>query len=276
MDKKLSGDQLESCCLLVETRRIDREQEISVVIDDLCSNELADYICREQLLPAYQKWKRKQRLIEDHGDDTGAATDPDELEAPAAAPPEDGGDVVKEVIGKLLTYMGQSMLREKYVWKKSEVRLRAGESIERITGPGEITLPDGKRVEWLISALLIQRGGVTVRALAECRWRARHSRGGHVTIHFQRLTCKASEANMKALASSVGALQYLYFGERQFPGHKMTSARRLAAALGITVANLSHHMRNMAGKAMAPGGQARFAPLRSQETLVVDRLRDCA
>ncbi len=269
----LSGEQLEAACELVETMRMDRETEAAEIIAELCAAKLKAVITSAELTPAYNKWKRRQRIVEDHGDETGAATDPDTLEAPEPVAP-DAGCAVQEIIGKLLTYMGQSMLREKYVWKSSEIRLREGETILKRNTPGCITLPCGTFVEWIICAILIQKDGVAVRALPECRYRSRLTRGGRETISYDRMTCVESAANMKALASSVGALQYLYCGGKSFPGHQLTSARRLAAALGVTVANISHHMRNMAGKAVAPGGHARFAVLKKTDTLpVAERMR---
>lgn len=264
---KLTGEQLESACELIETRRRDQnrgtDEVPSIIAELLKDRRLAALTDAASLLAAYRAWKRKQRVLEDHGDAVEESTDPDAFDLTAATELSgDPGPAVQAVIGKLLEYLGHSMVKQSSTLRASQRRLEPGETARAEKGFGEITLPNGERIQWLAAAVIIERNGVPVKCLPECRYRGVRTWRGKRVVEFGRIVLDGSEADLKRMMSSFGALLYLYNG----PG-AMSSARKLAAALGITVANVSHHARRLAGKNIKAGGHFRFPSLRNVEAL---------
>ena len=261
----LTGEQIESLCEIVEHERRETAAPAPAIVERLAAHpELSGRISREGLDAAYRKWKRHQRVIEDLGEkDACGDAGIESVPAPEAQPSPESA--IHGVLGALMAYLGQSVLRAKYSFRRSEYRLRDSESAVGVDGPGEVEVPGG-RVQWVISAVVVERDGAAVRAMPECRLRAVSVRGGSRVAVFNRIVVSGTEANLKGIASSFGAMLFLYKG----PGHE-TGLRRLAASLGmVTAANLSHHARRMAAQAerkLAPEpdkiARARFPQLRA-------------
>lgn len=248
----LSDLEIESACEILDRRREESPGGLSDLpsIVAALTAHLGGRITPTSLTAEYRRWKRAERMSREYGsveDEHGGDMDSVPVEDQM-----DEGSVVSMVIGRLIDYIGEERLTQaRLVTTRSMRRLRPGQTARGARGPGS-----EMGIAWLTCAVIIESTSGAEAVLPECRFHCliRHRFGPAVSFFRQRLDIDAAESTAKRVMSKLTAIRALYSHSR--------SASDFAAAIGVTRANISHHARKFAEKALEADPRARLSGVR--------------